>query len=295
MTRIAIPGSMQFHNKYVCSSDVEGHVMGVLAQMVVDRLNKYGAPTVQAQRFWTTNEDGWTGVADGAASWGDLVVAFHTDSAGNQDNDGRGYTGSVLCFKGADQKGRRLGWAILNRMLTDFGWVIHREEDRSELYMFRINDTPACLLELGNHSDPDDCRFMLANLDKFADSIAWGIFEHLGINPRKDTKQEDDMQPVPLNADLTKWQTIAKAGEVFQIHVSSGDAPGVAEPQGDVVMVQVYRNINGAWVPRDIRPARAGLTIMEHKAEADGILVFDSVHPGKTSAPGASIVVQKLA
>lgn len=189
---------MQMHNSYICSGDVEGHVMGVLGQMVVDRLNRYGAPSVQAQRFWSTQEDAWYGVADGAAAWGDLVIAFHTDSAGNQDNDGRGYTGSLLCYKGGDEAGRRAGWLIMQRMLTDCGWPIAGERDYTgKLYMFGINSTPCCLLELGNHSDPDDCKFMLANLDKFADSIAWGIFEYLGINPRKDDKQEDDeMKPI---------------------------------------------------------------------------------------------------
>jgi len=232
---------MQFSNSYICSGDVEGHVMAILGQKVVDRLNTYGAPSIQAQRFWSTQEDAWYGVADGAAAWGDLVVAFHTDSAGNQDNDGRGYTGSVLCFKGADQAGRKLGWTILNRMLTDFGWVIHREEDRSELYMFNINDTPACLLELGNHSDPDDCKFMLANLDKFADSIAWGIFEYLGINPRKDTATEEEEEVFRLiqfqgeNAyrlvdfgQRTKW-TVPNPAALEWLH--SFGIPQVSGPQ----------------------------------------------------------------
>lgn len=193
--KIAITPSMQFHNQYICSGDVEGNVMGILGQKVVGRLNKYGAPSIQAQRFWSTTEDAWVGIADGAAAWGDYVIAFHTDSAG----DARGYTGSLLCY-GDNQEGHRLGTIIQTRMLTDFGWPSNGGRDyQDKLYMMGLG-TPSCLLEIANHSDPDDCAFILGNLDKFADSIAWGIFEFLGINPRKDT-QEDDYMKFQLQKD----------------------------------------------------------------------------------------------
>lgn len=227
--KIAINPSTQFHNPYCCSNDVEGYVMGTLGNILIDVLNRYGAPSIQARLFWNGPEggDNYAGQVAAATAWdADLLVSFHTDSAG----DKRGYTGSLLCYSKYDDTGRALGWAMMNQMKNDFNWPISGESERSgTLCVLDSFANPSCLLEVGNHSDPDDCRFMLDNLGKFAESIAWGIFAHAGINPKRPRaiikQPEVDMSvywPVPYKVSDNLWSVPWMDGGLasFWVHVN---------------------------------------------------------------------------
>ena len=186
MVKIAILGSTQHHNPYCCAPVTEGEVMGELSGEVVRRLNK---SPVQALRLWTdaTQGDTYAARTDQANYWGaDYLVALHTDSAG----DKRGYTGSLSCHLPEDDAGKLLGAAIQNRLARDLGWPNAGTRARSDLYVLNGFPQPSTLVEVANHSDPDDCGFLLDNLGRFAESIAGGVTDYLGITTET---REDDM------------------------------------------------------------------------------------------------------
>ena len=169
--------------------------MGDYGRRVVDILNQYGAPGLQAKLFWNGPDggDNYRGQVDAAKLWCNYLVSFHTDAAGNQDNDGRGYTGSMLCYSRHDPEGRRLGQSIQKRMKDDFNWPIAGEQERGgTLYVLDGLPQPSLLLEIGNHSDPEDCAALLSQQDDFCTAIAWGIFDHLGIKAKEPKKPEGD-------------------------------------------------------------------------------------------------------
>ena len=133
----------------------------------------------------------------------------------------------------------------------------------------------------------------------FEDSrIAEMVAEIFGSNTEKPQEEDDMPQPVPLNTDLTKWQGYVKAGTVFYVHLSSGDAPGVHEPKGETGYVVIFEADNG-WKQRDNRAIRTGVTLLTFKAPRDGVYSIDSVSALPTDRdesgeyiPGPSIVVQ---
>jgi hypothetical protein len=241
MPKVAIVPSTQFHNQYCCANVIEGQKMGEYGRRVTDLINQFGAPGIQAKCFWNqpSGGDDYVGNTDAATAWGaDYLVSFHTDSAGDQDNDGRGYTGSLLCYSSADPEGRRLGQRIQSRMTTDFRWPIAGEQDRKgTLYVLDDFSGPSCLVELGNHSDPQDCRALIDQAEQFCQAIAWGIFNYLGTEPKRPGAQtkEDDM-PAPFisaNEASRKWGGFVRKGQVIRAIVLLGKDAGVPFDSAD--------------------------------------------------------------
>ena len=64
---------------------------------------------------------------------------------------------------------------------------------------------PSLLLELGNHSDPEDCQALLNQQDDFCTAIAWGIVGHFGVNPKSTKPTEDDMYIIAIDDDVNTW------------------------------------------------------------------------------------------
>lgn len=189
--KIAIEPSMQSHNQYCCAPVVESQEMQKIGSMVVTLLNQM--PGLEARLFWSADDGAWVGLADQGAAWADYVVAFHTDSAG----DKRGYTGSLLCY-GDDNRGRLLGQRILQEMTQEFQWPFYGEQYRqNDLHILNLW-TPSCLLEMANHSDPDDCQFILNNPDKFATAIANGISKYMGLGSINTGGNDVDVEITPM-------------------------------------------------------------------------------------------------
>ena len=169
---------------------------------------------------------------DAAKLWCNYLVSFHTDAAGDKNNDGRGYTGSMLCYSRHDPEGRRLGETIQKRMKDDFNWPIAGEQERGgTLYVLDGLPQPSLLLELGNHSDPEDCQALLNQQDDFCTAIAWGIFNHFGVNPKptKSMEGEDDMRIIAISNDTNTWyltdgiyKRLIKTGEDAEELVDAG-------------------------------------------------------------------------
>lgn len=124
------------------------------------------------------------------------------------------------------------------------------------------------------------------------DSYRRGIAQVMGraAIPGDKLQEDDDMaQPVPMNADKTKWQGYmnwaAFPEACFLIAVSSGDAPGVPEPAGHIADVNIYLADKGRWVLADTKKiGDAGPTLIWRRAGYNGQVVVDS--------SGPSIVVQ---
>jgi len=130
-----------------------------------------------------------------------------------------------------------------------------------------------------------------------ADNFPWGDYSggiaqvaaRLTVTGGQLSQGDDMAQPIPMNKDLTKWQGYqdftAFPEACLLIAVSSGDAPGVPEPQGQIAEVRIYTAGGGSWMLDKIaKIGNAGPTLIWRKPGYNGQVVVDS--------DGPSIVVQ---
>jgi len=90
----------------------------------------------------------------------DLFLSFHTDSAGNKNNDGRGYTGSLMLYKTAADK--KFGETVVAKACSVANVPFYASRKRTDLLVLnKTTGIPSCLIEIMNHSDPDDLRLLL--------------------------------------------------------------------------------------------------------------------------------------
>lgn len=134
-----------------------------------------------------------------------------------------------------------------------------------------------------NHTDPD------AFLGMYNKTFLMLVNDIFKLTEEK-KGDEEDMQPVPLNADLTKWQGhmdfVANPNAALLIGVSSGDAPGIPEPKGSIADVTIYIVRNGNWQPaQSATIGVGGPTLVWRQKDYAGQVVVDS--------NGPSIVVQQ--
>lgn len=83
------------------------------------------------------------------------LLSFHTDSAGDKDNDGRGYTGSLALYSTA--KGKEWGDQIAKTAAEMAGIPFYASRKRTNLLLLNGTSTiPSTIIEVANHSDPQD-------------------------------------------------------------------------------------------------------------------------------------------
>ncbi len=134
------------------------------------------------------------------------LLSFHTDSAGNKNNDGRGYTGTLMLWRTAS--GKEWGDVVVREASRIAQVPYYANRERTDLMVLRNFQTSA-LIEIMNHSDPDDLKLLLN--DEWRELYAKGLVEGLckyfnkkyvspngESNKKNETKEEDmSFQAVP--------------------------------------------------------------------------------------------------
>lgn len=117
----------------------------------------------------------------------ELFLSFHTDSAG----DKRGYTGSLLLW--LTQRGKIFGETVTREACNVSGVPFYASRQRTDLLVLNtMRYCPSALIEVMNHSDPDDLRLLLDSNWRtlYANGLVKGIMKYLNIKPKEKAVEE---------------------------------------------------------------------------------------------------------
>jgi len=206
MTIIALNASSQGFN--VSGDWNEAVGTNDIAERVVRLGNKQG---LDIRSYWGGNQKTGSGnlaglrdaIARAKRDGVKLFLSFHTDSAGNKNNDGRGYTGSLMLYRTSE--GKHFGETITKKACAVANVPFYASRLRTDLMVLK-NFSTAALIEIMNHSDPDDRRLLL-NPDwreQYAKGLVNGICEYLKVNYQEQDIEEDDnmsFQAIPTIED----------------------------------------------------------------------------------------------
>lgn len=168
--KIFLSPSNQFGNKYASGSTNEGEQMGLLAQLVEERLISRGFAVK------TLHDYSMQYKVQTADSWGaDLYVPLHT----NAYNGSVGGTRIFYWDKGG--AGYQAGLAIYNRLAPFTPGTSDGMRQDPSLYEIRMPSAPTAYIEVEFHDNKQQALWIQDHLPEIADRICQGICDYYGV------------------------------------------------------------------------------------------------------------------
>jgi N-acetylmuramoyl-L-alanine amidase len=147
--------------QYSTEADIVKQVGGIVVQDLINA----GVEAILVQ------DDSLAYVCNTSDSFNaDFFVSIHCNAAENQSA-----RGAETWYYYSSNAGRALGSCIQNQIVETFGLIDRGMKSSTSLYVLKNTDAPACLVELGFISNPDEENFLNNNIEGLAHAVARGI------------------------------------------------------------------------------------------------------------------------
>lgn len=106
----------------------------------------------------------------------DCLASIHADSSANKN--ARGFT---IYTYGTGSNEINLANCVANRLVEAKLYSVNRGIKQENFHMVRESKMAAILIEMGFISNSEDCDLLVSNISGYAEAIAKGILDYLGI------------------------------------------------------------------------------------------------------------------
>ena len=168
--KIFLSPSNQFGNKYAGGATDEGTQMGLLAQLLEERLVRMGFAVKRLHDYTMSYK---VATAD---SWGaDLYVCLHSNA----------YNGSIggtrIFYWSKDGAGYKAGLKVFDKLAPFTPGTSDAMKQDQSLYEVRCPKAPTVYVEVEFHDVQKYATWIVDHLPEIADKICDGICEYFGI------------------------------------------------------------------------------------------------------------------
>lgn len=168
--KIFLSPSDQVENTYATGVTNEGDQMGLLAELLEQRLIKKGFAVKRLHKYSMKYK---VATAD---SWGaDLYVPLHSNAC-----DGT-VGGTRIFYWSKDSAGYKAGLAIYNRLAPVTPGTSDAMKQDQTLYEIRMPKAPTAYVECEFHDNKDLALWIQDHLPEIADAICAGICDYYGV------------------------------------------------------------------------------------------------------------------
>lgn len=221
-----------------------------------------------------SNQSSLTARVRDANAWGaDYFISLHTNAAANP-----AATGSEALVYRTGSAAAALAADILRGLNSSTGLRNRGVMARPGLYVLRRTQMPAVLVEMGFISNRDDASLMANSPELFAQGIADGIVDYVGLpasaTPTFNPVSEEESPRVTLPLENESSVTDVDGGEPFY---ADYDAFIAENSSSGLLKIQAFRGdqvypVEGVEIKLTKDFADGEYTFFEDATDADGII-----------------------
>ena len=168
MAKIFLSPSEQFGNKYTGCDTNEGEQMGLLGQLLQQRLNKAGFQTQLMHDYRMADK------VMAADAWGaDLYVCLHSNAGGGN--------GTHIFYWSKSSKGYTCGLKIFEQLAPITPGTNDRMIQEQTFYEIKNPKAPTVYIETEFHDNKQLALWIVDHLPEMADRICAGICQYYGV------------------------------------------------------------------------------------------------------------------
>lgn len=168
--KIFLSPSDQVENTYATGVTNEGDQMGLLAELLEQRLVKKGFAVKRLHKYSMQYK---VATAD---SWGaDLYIPLHSNACNGTVG------GTRIFYWSKESAGYKAGLAIFNRLAPLTPGTSDRMSQDQTLYEIRMPKAPTAYIETEFHDNKDLAIWIQDHLPEIADAICAGICDYYGV------------------------------------------------------------------------------------------------------------------
>lgn len=177
MSTVFLSPSLQDFNPYVTGNGSEKDFMQKLNEAMIPYLIANGIPFRQSDENGTLND----AIRDSNAYGPSLHVSLHSN-ASPEELSGRLQGPEIYYYEGSEQ-GLKAAEAIGNRLAQVYPYAdtVQIIPVKRELAELARTKSPAVLIEVAYHDNPQDAAWIENNLDAIAEAIVHGITDYFQI------------------------------------------------------------------------------------------------------------------
>lgn len=166
--KIFLSPSEQFGNKYTGVSTNEGEQMGLLGQLLQQRLNKAGFQTKLMHDYRMAAK------VAAADAWGaDLYICLHSNAGGGN--------GTHIFYWSKSSKGYAAGLKIFDQLAPITPGTNDKMIQEQTFYEIKYPTAPTVYIETEFHDRQDLALWIVDNLQEMADRICAGVCQFYGV------------------------------------------------------------------------------------------------------------------
>lgn len=166
--KIFISPSDQIHNTYTGVDTTEGEQMGLLGQLVDQRLRKAGFATKLMHQYTMAEK------VNASDKWGaDLYICLHTNAGGGN--------GTRIFYWSKQSKGYAAGMKIFEQLAPISPGTSDRMVQEQTFYEIKYPAAPVVYIETEFHDNKELALWIVDHLPEIADKITAGVCEYYGV------------------------------------------------------------------------------------------------------------------